>query len=222
MLGKMAVVEDQQKLRAVRLEALNGVRNSRREYQRSPSTVSATKLFPSLSMAVTRAWPYSMMAHSAALCQCSSRTPPAVNLMSTPASVVEMGSSRTVTSCDHPPSYIRLCAIENGYLNCGIAPASEIGGNIALGLRRSSSTFVGPGSLAASRRSADLALNRSTLPNTRFLPLAVPGPGIERDLSGTAAVFLRCRRAQPRFPRCTSLLLTGIIGDSDCDHICRG
>src|SRR5579862_3040558 len=43
-----------------------------------------------------------MKAHSAAVCQCSSRTPPAVRRMSTPAMLLETGSSRTVTSRDQP------------------------------------------------------------------------------------------------------------------------
>src|SRR5213082_3439349 len=60
--------------------------------------------------------PVSMMAHSADVCQCNSRTPPAVSLMFTPASVFDTGSSRTVTSRDQPPSYVRLFAKENGYL----------------------------------------------------------------------------------------------------------
>ena len=78
------------------------------KYQRSPSVTSATKLLPSKSIAVMRAFPYSMNAHSAAVCQCSSRMPPAVSLMSTPAIDLETASSRTVTSRDHPPSCIRL------------------------------------------------------------------------------------------------------------------
>src|ERR1700677_842676 len=52
---------------------------------RSYLFVSATKLFPSKSMAVIRADPESMIAHSPAECQCNSRTPPAVSLMFTPA-----------------------------------------------------------------------------------------------------------------------------------------
>src|SRR5438067_3510118 len=44
-----------------------------------------------------------MMAHSLAVCQCSSRNPPAVSLMFTPARVLDTGSSRTVTSRDHSP-----------------------------------------------------------------------------------------------------------------------
>ena len=66
---------------------------------------------------VMRADPSSMIAHSPAVCQCNSRTPPAVSLMFTPAKVFDTASSRTVTSRDHPPSYVRLFAKEKGYLN---------------------------------------------------------------------------------------------------------
>src|SRR5258708_18429549 len=61
-----------------------------------------------------------MMAHSPAVCQWSSLTPPAVSLILTPAMDFETGSSRTVTSRDHPPSYTLLFAKENGYLNIEI------------------------------------------------------------------------------------------------------
>ena len=78
------------------------------KYQSSSFFTSATKLFPSASIAVIRAVPYSMIAHSPAACQCSSRTPPAVSRMLTPAIALETGSSRTVTSRDQPPLKTRL------------------------------------------------------------------------------------------------------------------
>src|ERR1700683_4927963 len=118
------------------------------KYQRSPSVISATKLLPSASIPVIRAFPYSMKAHSAAVCQCSSRTAPAVNLMSTPAIDLETGSSRTVTSRDHPPSCILLCAIPKGYLNVGTAPASEGGGKNESEFCASKVALPGPGALA--------------------------------------------------------------------------
>src|SRR5215469_7538283 len=117
------------------------------KYQRSPSLTSATKLFPFTSMAVIRALPYNMNAHSAAACQCSSRRPPAGSRMLTPAIDFETGSSRTVTSRDQPPSYSRLCASEKGYLNTGTDPASVTGGAAELGFCSSRAAFVGPGSL---------------------------------------------------------------------------
>src|ERR1700733_9293088 len=89
-----------------------------------------------------------MMAHSAAVCQCSSRMPPAVNRMSTPAIDLEMASSRIVTSRDHPPSCIRLWAIEKGYLKVWTPPASVGGGKKESGFWASSGGLVGPGSLA--------------------------------------------------------------------------
>src|SRR5437667_10544411 len=89
------------------------------KYQRSFFFTSATKLLPAASMAVIRAVPYSMIAHSPAVCQCSSRTPPAVSLMFTPAMDFETGSSRLVTSRAQPPSYTCLFASEHGYLNVG-------------------------------------------------------------------------------------------------------
>src|SRR6267143_2925332 len=101
------------------------------KYQRSYFFTSATKLLPSASIAVIRAFPYNMMDHSPAVCQCSSRTPPAVSLMFTPAIVLEMGSSRMVTSRDHPPSYARLFARENGYLKVGTKLLESVPGGHA-------------------------------------------------------------------------------------------
>src|SRR4029077_16365992 len=89
-----------------------------------------------------------MYAHSAAVCQCSSRTPPAVSRMSTPAMVVETASSRTVTSRDHPPSCSRLWAKEKGYLKVCTPPASVGGGAPESRFDASRPGFVGPGSLA--------------------------------------------------------------------------
>src|SRR6266404_7357946 len=89
-----------------------------------------------------------MMAHSPAVCQCNSRTPPAVSLIFTPAMDFETGSSRTVTSRDHPPSYTRLFARENGYLNVGTRLLeSVLGGHMESGFWASSAGFPGPGSL---------------------------------------------------------------------------
>src|SRR5258706_13945355 len=118
------------------------------KYHRSYFLTSATKLLPSRSMAVIRAVPLSMIAHSPAVCQCSSRTPPAVSLMFTPARVLETGSSRTVTSLDHPPSYVRLFANENGYLKfCTRLLESVAGGQAESAFCASSGGFPGPGSL---------------------------------------------------------------------------
>src|ERR1700728_385515 len=118
------------------------------KYQRSPSVMSVTKLLPSASSPVMRAFPYSMMAHSAAVCQCSSRMPPAVNRMSTPAIDFETASSRTVTSRDHPPSCMRLCESAKGYLKVWTPPASVGGGKKESGFWVSSGALPGPGALA--------------------------------------------------------------------------
>src|SRR5207237_6589200 len=117
------------------------------KYHKSPSLVSPTKLFPSASMQVMRVVPYSMYAHSAAVCQCNSRTPPAVSRMFTPASDFETASSRTVTSRDHPPSWTLLCAIEKGYLNVGTPPASVGGGFTESAFYASRAGFFCTGSL---------------------------------------------------------------------------
>src|SRR5580692_2076410 len=115
---------------------------------KSPSFTSVTKLFPSASTHVIRAVPYNMNAHSDAVCQCNSRTPPAVSRMSTPAIAFDTGNSRTVTSRDHPPSCSRLCENENGYLKVCTPPASVNGGFVESVFAASSPGFVGPGSLA--------------------------------------------------------------------------
>src|SRR5260370_38469359 len=99
-------------------------------------------------MQVIRALPYNMNAHSAAVCQCNSRTPPAVKRMSTPAMVFETGSSRMVTSRDQPPSCSRLWENEKGYLKVCTPPASVLGGVTEAGFAASGAAFVGPGSLA--------------------------------------------------------------------------
>src|SRR3954466_13348609 len=89
-----------------------------------------------------------MIAHSPAVCQCSSRTPPAVSLMLTPAMDVETGSSRTVTSRDQPPSYVRLFARENGYLKVGTRLLESVsGGHVESAFCPSSVALPGPGSV---------------------------------------------------------------------------
>jgi hypothetical protein len=71
---------------------------------KSHSPRSLTKLLSSWSTAVRRAFPFSIMAYSASTCQWSSRTSPAVSLISTPAMVVEIGTSRAVTCRVQPPA----------------------------------------------------------------------------------------------------------------------
>ena len=64
--------------------------------------------------------------------------------MSTPAMVVEMGSSRAVISRDQPPVSSRLCASENENFRFGMVPASVSGDASRSGFWRSSSTLRGP------------------------------------------------------------------------------
>src|SRR6516225_8751291 len=89
-----------------------------------------------------------MKAHSAAVCQWSSRTPPAVSLMFTPAMLLDTSSSRTVTSRDHPPECSLLCPKENGYLNGGTPPLSVGGGLSELGFWVSTDAFMASESLS--------------------------------------------------------------------------
>ncbi len=119
--------------------------------QRSPSPTSLTKLLPSWSTAVMRAFPYSIIAHSAVICQWSSRTPPAVNRISTPAIVFEIGNSLAVTCRVQPPLSIRFLARENEYLNGGTVPLSVSGAQTESGFSASSAAFFGPGSFSLGR-----------------------------------------------------------------------
>src|SRR3954462_3133307 len=106
-----------------------------------------------------------MKAHSADVCQCNSRTPPAVSLMFTPARVFETGNSRTVTSRDHPPSYVRLFAKENGYLKFWTRLLESVsGGHIESGFCPSSVLLAGPGSVLL--RSAAATSDPTTFCNT--------------------------------------------------------
>ena len=112
--------------------------------QRSPALTSAAKLWPSLSTAVMRALPASMNDHSASLCQCSSRTPPAVRRMLTPAIVLAIGNSRCVTSLDQPPGRIFMCVSANEKRRFGIEPWSVAGGVRKSGFSASRSGSRGP------------------------------------------------------------------------------
>ncbi|MET3852689.1 hypothetical protein ABIE48_006622 [Paenibacillus sp. OAE614] len=71
--------------------------------------------------------------------------------MLTPASVVAMGSSRTVTSLDHPPSLSCMCVSEKENFKLGISPLSVFGGTSMSGFSMSRSTSRGPSSVAPSR-----------------------------------------------------------------------
>src|SRR2546430_13559927 len=81
--------------------------------------------------------PYVMNAHSAKTCQCSSRTPPAVSRMLTPAMVSEIWKSACVTWRAQPPFWMRFGALLNDAQNCGRSPTSVGGGEDAAGDRKS-------------------------------------------------------------------------------------
>src|SRR5438270_100682 len=89
-----------------------------------------------------------MMAHSASTCQWSSRTPPAVRRISTPAMVVETGNSRAVTCRVQPPLSTRLRDRENEYLNGFTVPLSVGGDHSESGFSAAKGRFCGPGSLS--------------------------------------------------------------------------
>ena len=104
------------------------------KFHRSPSPTSSWKARPSVSMAVIRPRPLSMKAHSAGLCQCSSRTPPALSRMLTIAMSVEDGISRIVVCRDQPPSLILTWLSVKDHLKVGSVPLSVAGGMILSGL----------------------------------------------------------------------------------------
>ena len=120
------------------------------KFHRSPSPTSSWKARPSSSMAVIRARPLSMKAHSAGLCQCSSRTPPALSRMLTRARSVEEGISRIVVCRDQPPSLILMWLSAKDHLKVGSVPLSVAGGLSLSGLWASRAGFLGPRSVAPS------------------------------------------------------------------------
>src|SRR5207237_8260215 len=91
--------------------------------------------------------PYVMNAHSAKTCQCSSRTPPAVSRMLTPAMVSEIWKSACVTWRAQPPFWMRFGALLNNAQNCGRSPTSVAGGDDAAGNSSASNALCGPGSV---------------------------------------------------------------------------
>src|SRR6202522_1545810 len=114
--------------------------------QRSPSCTSSTNARPFWSTAVIPALPAVINAHSEPTCQCSSRTPPEMRRISTPAIFFDSGKSRTVTWRVQPPDSMRLCDKANEYLNGGCPPASVSGGYTESGSCASSPGFFGPNS----------------------------------------------------------------------------
>src|SRR5437899_886000 len=86
-----------------------------------------------------------MNAHSEKTCQCSSRTPPAVSRMLTPAIVSEIWKSACVTWRAQPPFWIRFGALLKDAQNCGMSPTSVGGGEDAAGNRSASAALGGTG-----------------------------------------------------------------------------
>ena len=91
--------------------------------------------------------PYVTYAHSANSCQCSSRMPPEVRRMLTPAIVSEIWKSNWVTCRAQPPFWIRFAALLNDAQNCGMPPVSVAGGDTAAGNWSAIAGFCGPGSV---------------------------------------------------------------------------
>src|SRR5882762_5315261 len=74
------------------------------KYQRSPLPTSPRNTVPSGFKTLKRAFPFTIKAHSLAVCQCSSRKLPAVRRILTPAISFEAGNSLCVTWFVQPPS----------------------------------------------------------------------------------------------------------------------
>src|ERR1700693_4438917 len=88
-----------------------------------------------------------MYAHSAAWCQCNSRTPPAVSRIFTPEMVFEIGKSACVTCRAQPPSWMRRGALLNEAQIWGMLPTSVGCGANADGNGSLIAGFCGPGSV---------------------------------------------------------------------------
>src|SRR5271168_4267311 len=133
-----------------------------------------------------RALPYSMMAHSASTCQCSSRTPPAVSRISTPAMVVEIGKSRTVTWRVQPPLSRRLREREKEYLNGFTLPLSVGGHHSESGFSAASGPFTWPGLIsfgAVCLADWASAILPPTMVSVVAATAAEPSPNISRLLN---------------------------------------
>src|SRR5260370_26393981 len=91
--------------------------------------------------------PYVTYADSAKVCQCSSRRPPAVSRMLTPAMVSEIWKSYCVTCRAQPPFWIRFGALLNDAQNCGMSFVLVAGGEDAAGNWSAIAGLCGPGSV---------------------------------------------------------------------------
>src|SRR5271169_2865402 len=91
--------------------------------------------------------PYVTNAHSANWCQCSSRIPPLVSRILTPAIVSEISKSNCVTCRAQPPFWIRFAALLNDAQNCCRSFVEVAGGDTAEGNWLAIAGFCGPGSV---------------------------------------------------------------------------
>src|SRR6266404_2287403 len=91
--------------------------------------------------------PYVTYAHSAKVCQCSSRRPPAVSRMLTPEMVSEIWKSACVTCRAQPPFWMRFGALLNDAQNCGMSFVSVAGGDEAAGNWSAIAGLCGPASV---------------------------------------------------------------------------
>src|ERR1700739_3268398 len=91
--------------------------------------------------------PYVTKAHSANSCQCSSRNPPDVSRMLTPAIVSEIWKSYCVTCRAQPPFWIRFAALLNDAQNCLMSFVEVAGGDTAAGNWSAIAGYCGPGSV---------------------------------------------------------------------------
>src|SRR5260370_9211451 len=88
--------------------------------------------------------PYVTYAHSANSCQWSSRMPPEVRRMLTPAIVSEIWKPYWVPCRAQPPFWIRFASLLNDAQNCGRSFVELVGAATAAGIWSTISEFYGP------------------------------------------------------------------------------
>src|SRR5271155_4563130 len=135
-----------------------------------------------------------MMAHSASTCQWSSRTPPGVSRISTPAMDVETGKSRTVTWRVHPPLSKRLRERENEYLNGFTLPLSVGGHHSESGFSAASGPFTWPGLISfGAEWPAGCSASAVLSPTMAMVAAAIaaePSPKTSRRLNFVSSVSM--------------------------------
>jgi len=122
-LREAAVIENQEELTAL-FEALDRVRDNRREIPEIAGPTSSMNVRPSSSIAVIRARPASMYAHRLLVpMHLADASGFQTHVYAT--SSVATGSSRTVTSRAQSPERRRLRAVAKENLRFGMVPASQ-------------------------------------------------------------------------------------------------